>query len=239
MYVLPLDLAAVVLEAHLAQVKTIEPSKELKLELQLGYSGLMAKGAYKGWKRPKHFERRKVGCFDFKIFRIDGNELLPLVHTRVIDDAGQVLTKRIVEEVFSGKDPQCLGLSEGLCTVAQEVQLAMLEQEINWGDEQFQSWTYFAPSKGKRPRDYISAYLRRSFVEPEFLYGVDRMRAASGTRGVLPPPKPGKEWNPYLEPSASTLKPWLAGGLLKRYRDVADSMPDNPQFKDEYGQQSQ
>lgn len=232
--VLPSDIAARILEAHLARTMTLEAAEELRLELQLDYTGLMAKGAYKGWKRPKHSERRKVGCFDFKIFRIVSSEPVPMVHTRVITDACAVLDRNLVEEVFAGKDPQSLDLTQEESVVAQEVQLAMLEQETNWGDEPFQSWTLFPPSKSKRPRDYIMSYLRRLFAEPDFLPSVDRMRAASGTRGVLPPPKPGKEWNPYLEPATSRLRPWLEGGLLERYRSAASSFPDNPYHQEAY-----
>jgi hypothetical protein len=99
-------------------------------------------------------------------------------------DTGEKLDRDVLEQVFRGKDPWELKCSNAVGIVIQEVQLSMLEQEINWGDEPFQSWSKFSPSMGKRPRDYIMAYLRRILEEPDFLDNVDRKRAASGTWNV-------------------------------------------------------
>ncbi len=195
---LPGEIALSILEGHANRVSRLTPTEPFVLELQLDYSGLMAKGAYNGWKRDKHVSRRKVGCFDFKIFRVDGSEEIPLVHPSVISDAADNLQIEVLEGIFEGKDPDMLGLSDAELVVAHEIQLAMLEQEVNWGDEGFQSWTLFPPSKGKRPRDYMMAYLRRLFDQPKYLESVKTMRAASGTGGVLPPPK-AEEWKIYLE----------------------------------------
>ncbi len=91
------------------------------------------------------------------------------------------------------------------------------------------------PSKGKRPRDYVTAYFRRILEEPDFLEGVRKMRAASGTWNVLPSPLNKMEWGDYLKPSNSAAKPWLKGTLLERFREAAESMPDNPEYKRTYG----
>jgi hypothetical protein len=224
---LPEDVARLVLEAHEAKARRLTSLDGFVLEPQLGYSGLMAKGAYKGWKRDKHRTRPKVGCFDFKILRLDGTEEKPMVHPTVISDASGVLQLETLERIFQGEDPDRLGLPGEESLVATEVQLAMLEQEVNWGDEVFQSWTLFPPSEGRRPRDYIMAYLRRLCEEPGYLEKVERMRAASGTRGVLPPPRL-KEWRPFIEPRDSDARPWLNGVLMDSFRHAAESLPDNP-----------
>jgi len=230
---LPEEISRLILNGHSDRVHRLTPIEGFVLELQIDYSGLMAKGAYKGWKRDKHESRRKVGCFDFKIFRSDGPEERPMVHPAVISDAAGNLQRETLEKVFEGKDADRLGLSKVESALACEVQLAMLEQEVNWGDEGFQSWTLFPPSKGKRPRDYIMAYLRRLCDEPGYLVTVEKMRAASGTRGVLAPPKL-KEWSVYLEPDGSRLRPWLDGDLLDSFRRVAESLPDNPYYASAY-----
>jgi len=230
----PADAARLILDGHIISKNTIDEIPGVRLELQLKYSGLMAKGAYRGWKRVKHVNRRKVGCFDFKIFDTDRH---PLVHPRVIAEAGRNLSREIVEKLFAGKDPFSLGLGPVKAAVCQEVQLSMLEQEVNWGDEIFQSWTLFPPSEGKRPRDFIMAYLRRIFDEPDFLPTIERKIAASGTRGVLPPPKTKTEWKDYVEPADSTLRPWLDGRLLFEYRQAAERMVDNPRYAEVYGKQ--
>jgi len=232
---LPEEIARAILDAHRDGVETVSCIHHLRIEPQLMYSGLMAKGAYRGWKRAKHRGRRKVGCFDFKIFVLDDDRASPLVHQRVISDAIRCLDVRTIESVFDGHDPLEMQLTPERAKVAQEVQLAMLEQEVNWGDESFQSWTLFPPSKGRRPRDFIMAYLRRCMEDPGFLGGASRMIAASGSRGVLPPPKAQPEWSKYIEPTTSRRRPWLAGSLLKQFIEAAESMPDNPYYADAYG----
>ena len=201
------------------------------LRLQLDYSGLMAKDAYRQWRKKKHENRRKVGCFDFQIYRREGAEEVPITHARVVERTPALVDREQVEKVYLGEDPWEVGGTEERILTLQEAQLAMLEQEVNWGDEPFQAWTHFSPSSGRRPRDYLMAYLRRAFAEPGFLEQLRgmRMRAASG-RDVLPPPR-GKEWERYLEPRDSRAKPWLWGELLERFRRAAEQMPDNPYYK--------
>lgn len=231
---LPEHIALRILEAHLEGLTVVPCYQRLRLEPQLNYSGLMAKGAYRGWKRAKHAGRRKVGCFDFKVIISDGDKATPLVHPRVISNASALLDLDIVESIFEGKDPSKMNLDSEEMRVAEEVQLAMLEQDINWGDEDFQCWTLFPPSEGRRPRDFIMAYLRRCLEEPDCLDGVERMTAASGSRGVLPPPRERRQWLRYIEPASSARPPWLAGQLRERFREAAAMMPDNPYYAEAY-----
>jgi hypothetical protein len=226
---LPEEIASLVLEGHLKRKSEILNVQGFNLEPQLDYSGLMATGGYKGWKEKRNSDRPKVGCFDFKIYKYEGNERVPVNHLRTLKKLKDISSKDTFEHIFSGKDPSRLGLDEEEFLLVEEVQLEMVEQEINWGDEVFQSWSNFLPSEGKRPRDFLMAYVRRLFEEPDYLSLVEKKRAASGTFGTLPSPT-GKEWRPYLEPKGSPIKPWLTGKLLKKFRNVASSMPDNPKY---------
>jgi hypothetical protein len=230
---LPGDIACHILDGHIAARGELKVLDGFLLELQLGYRGLMAIGAYKQYRQSWNRGRRKVGCFDFKIFDVTGGSRVPLVHTKVLRDALSTLDISLVEAVFRGADPSSISDEGSIVHSLCEVQLSMLEQEINWGDEDFQSKTYFLPSKGLRPRDFVMAYLRRAFHEPDFLKTVEPKRAASGTWGVLRPPIE-KEWAPYREPKTSKAKPWLDGELLRRYREASSSMPDNPQYTHVY-----
>jgi len=230
----PEEIAELILKGHLSKKPTVLDISGFRLDLQLDYSGLMAKGAYEGWKIVRNRGRRKVGCFDFKIFRLADSGDVPMTHQRVVMDAGQSLDRDVVERIFRGEDPLELGRDNGVTIALQEVQLAMLEQEVNWGDESFQSWSRFPPSQGKRPRDFIMAYLRRIFAEPDFLERTPMMTAASGTRNVFPPPVIKKEWGDCLEPTESDARPWLRGALLERFRRAAESMPDSPEYEKSY-----
>lgn len=225
----PEEIAELILECHVNKNRDIFNVSGFKLELQLNYTGRMAQGAYNGWKMSKHIDRPKVGCFDFKIFRLIGRTYEGVSHVNTLKKLGKNLPKLAIEKVFRGEDPRYLGLSsKGLLTV-EELQLEMLEQEVNWGDEIFQSWSHFLPSKGKRPRDFIMAYVRRLFDEPGYLTNVKKIRAASGTFDTLPPPI-NDEWLRYLEPKKSTVGPWVTGKLLRKFKDATASMPDNPRY---------
>ena len=227
----PEEIAKLILEGHRTKQEDIFDVQGFRLDLQLDYSGLMAKGAYNGWKRRRNHGRRKVGCFDFQIYRIDGPQEVPMSHVRLVKRAPVDLTIEQIEEVFVGNDPKEVGQGHDEMIALQEAQLAMLEQEINWGDESFQSWSRFPPSERKRPRDYLMAYFRRIFKEPDLLERIEKMKAASGTWGVLPPPVEKKEWRDYLEPPSPNLKPWIDGKLLEQFREVSEQMPDNPYYK--------
>lgn len=229
----PEEIAALILEGHLQKKAAITDIPNFRLDLQLNYSGLMAKGAYKKWKERRNAGRKKVGCFDFKIFRLTDSEEIPMRHPRLISDVEKNLELKAVELIFAGEDPMEIGYAEDIMIVLQEVQLAMLEQEINWGDEAFQSWSKFLPSNKKRPRDFVTAYFRRIIEEPNFLENINKITAASGTRETLPPPD-GPEWKNYREPRGSSASPWLTGALLERFREAAKNMPDNPDHKKTY-----
>jgi hypothetical protein len=229
----PEEIASLILECHLNKTPAIEAIANFRIDIQLDYSGRMAKGAYRLWRNRRNVGRKKIGCFDFKIFRKENNEFLPMVHDRIITDVGSKVNKNSLEQVFLGKDPHELGCDKDAMVVLQEAQLTMLEQEINWGDECFQSWSRFLPSKGKRPRDFVMAYFRRIYSEPDFLKGIYRQRAPSGTFNTLPPPY-GKEWKPYQEPDKTDAMPWLTGELLECFRKVANTMPDNPEYAKSY-----
>lgn len=229
----PEEIAEIILEGHLTNKPIIDSIPNFRLDLQLNYSGLMARGAYRQWKEIRNKDRKKVGCFDFKIFRLTSDGDLPMLHPRVIEDVGEKLNRDAVERIFRGENPLEIGLNEEVMVTLREAQLAMLEQEINWGDESFQSWSKFLPSDGKRPRDFVMAYFRRILEEPDFLQGIKRKRAASGTWNVLPPPD-GREWKPYKEPIGSNIKPWLTGNLLEQFKKAAESMPENPEYAKSY-----
>jgi len=227
----PEEIAELILEGHRTRQKNVFDVQGFRLDLQLDYSGLVAKGAYNGWKLRRNHGRGKVGCFDFQIYRIDGPQEIPMNHVRIVKRAPEHLSIERIEEVFVGNDPWEVGHDRDEIIALQEIQLAMLEQEINWGDESFQSWSRFSPSERKRPRDYLMAYLRRIFKEPDSLGRIEKMKAAAGTWGVLPPPVGKKEWRNYLEPTSSNLKPWIAGKILEKFRKVSEHMPDNPYYQ--------
>lgn len=230
----PGEIIEMILEGHLNEKQNISEIPGFRLDLQLNYSGLMAKKAYvEGYRRVKHKNRKKIGTFDFKIYNISTEIETPLVHPITIENAGEILNAEMIEYVFMGNDPLNFGGTPDETTMLQEVQLAMMEQEINWGDENFQAWTHFPPSRGKRQRDYFAAYLRRRLEEPNLLDNIKKTVAASGTLDTLPPPI-GPEWDSFVKPPILNAKSWIDKQMLNKLREAAESFPDNPYHQKTY-----
>lgn len=208
-----------------------------EIDIQLNYSGLMATGAYReGWRMAKHKERNKAGCFDFKIFEGRGADREGMKHTILLEDLSGLIQKGsisadMVENVFMGEDPMAMVNKAELRQTLGTVQLAMMEQEINWGNEDFQCWTRYP----ERPRDYISTYFRRIIVEPDLLGKVELTQAASGTMNVLPQVT-GMAWDEFRTPKDHSAEAWLSGDLLELYRSEASKMVDNPFYAGAYEQ---
>jgi hypothetical protein len=86
--------------------------------------------------KAKHEDRRKIGCFDFKIFLTGGDAKEALEHRQLIESA-KMLNRDLVERVFRGEDVNSLGANRQEVGVLAAIQAAMLEQEINWGMNRF------------------------------------------------------------------------------------------------------
>lgn len=224
------DAAKLLLEAHSKCVSIVDIVGGCQIRPMLRYSGIMARTAYDGWKKYKNKGRLRVGCMDFKIYFLEGDQPRPLLHPALIERVKNRVTLESAERVFAGDDPLSLSCADDVVSTLCTLQLAMLEQEVNWGDEDFQTWTHFSPRRGLRPRDFITAYVRRVYSEPDFLRGIESITAASGTQGTLPPPLDTKVWGRYLEPSTSSNSPWLSGSLLDEYRMYVNSLPNNPAY---------
>ncbi|MFC1513466.1 hypothetical protein ACFL5P_00480 [candidate division KSB1 bacterium] len=225
----PQEIAKLILDGHNNRTDNICNIPSFRLELQLNYVGLMAKGAYRNWKIDKNRGRPKVGCFDFKIFRIQDESEKPIDHISIVRNVTNLNNADYIEQIFNGENPSSIKCSASEQILLREMQLAMLEQEINWGNECFQCWTRFP----ERPRDFLTAYLRRYYTSP-FDLTEHTMRAASGTFRTLRPPIKA-EWKPYLIPKCSDKTSWLDNQLMQDYIDIAQGMPDNPFYSSTYG----
>jgi len=155
-----------ILTAHeQADDTPIEISGNLRLLPQIDYSGKMARDAYRGWRWFKHRERLYAGIFDFKI--MIGEE--GMEHEKLMHEVVSTLPIEAVRKVHSGEDPMEInGLNSTQRNVASHIQAGFIEQELNWGEEPFQSWTYFGDSTKKdellrsaAPRDYLMVYIEK------------------------------------------------------------------------------
>ncbi len=158
-----------IIEAHEEGVEEIDVCDSLVLEPQLDYTGKMARDAFRGKRKKKHKDRRYAGIIDFKVF-IEGEGM---EHEKLISSSVRELPLSAIREVHHGKDPEGLeGLSKRQEEVAQWLQAGFVEQELNWGEEPFQSKTYFGRSSAKdellrrsAPRDFQTVFIEKCYDE--------------------------------------------------------------------------
>ena len=98
-----------------------------------------------------------------------------MVHEELLS----ILTCRVpieyIRHVHQGNDPMEFDLKdEQVRTLLNRIQAGFVEQELNWGDENFQLWTYFGNGNAKdallrssAPRDFQMVYVERCHHEHE------------------------------------------------------------------------
>lgn len=112
--------------------------------------------------------REKQGLFDIYVYtggrylNKDGNKAA--THYKLIKDLVKHSSLGNCERVWIGRDnPQIIGRNieekQALLTLA----LLMFEQEINYGDENFQQYTNFSPRNNLRPRDMLFGFVKMAF----------------------------------------------------------------------------
>ncbi|HUX48865.1 MAG TPA: hypothetical protein VMV76_06895, partial [Dehalococcoidia bacterium] len=121
--------------------------------------------------------------------------------------------------------------------------LLMFEQEVNWGNNEWQKSSNFNPSAKyptrRRPRDMIMGYIRQAFD-----LGIDKMKywmtSAPGTiwffdkdespYGYQTYPDKYKRYFTELEDMDGT-EPVMSREILKKFSALAKTFPDNPYYQ--------
>ena len=158
-----------ILEAHENDIEEIKVCDSLVLEPQLDYSGKMARDAFRGRRKNKHKGKIYAGILDFKILiENEGME-----HEKLISSAVKELPSEAIRGIHDGMAPEDIqGLTERQKEVASWLQAGFIEQELNWGEEPFQSRTYFGkPSanddllRRSAPRDFQTVFIEKCYDE--------------------------------------------------------------------------
>ncbi|MEW5570400.1 hypothetical protein [Rossellomorea marisflavi] len=124
------------------------------------YSGIMA------YINPNYINlaRKYQGFFDF--MAITG-EWKSITHITLIDELLKQVTLRDCEAIWRGYIPNNVPLNNSpiLWTLA----ILMFEQEVNFGNEEWQRFSYFGPNlnnpKYKRPRDLLMGYINMAYTQ--------------------------------------------------------------------------
>jgi hypothetical protein len=116
---------------------------------QRNYQGLMASKINE--MRPKR------GLFDFKIHF---SQLLNTTHYQVFNEIINQSKIDNCKKIWDGRNfPDSITSDYNEQLVLHKLMLMMFEQEVNWGDEQFQAFSAFSPSKGGEPRDMLMGFI--------------------------------------------------------------------------------
>ncbi|NMX22049.1 hypothetical protein C5S30_06390 [ANME-1 cluster archaeon GoMg4] len=192
----------------------INITPDIQIEFR-GYEGLVAQKAWdQQWKIIKHKHRPKIGLFDFRLL-FNGT---PPDHSQILKSTVQELTKDALEDIYDGKSPEEISCE---CeNILHQIQLLFLEQEINYGVEEFQAFTHF-----QAPRDFFMAYLLKSLDMPRE-DALKKIEVWTDRYGIIRRPPRDSEWENYIKNGDK----WLRGKILDKYREKAKELPNNPNY---------
>ena len=119
--------------------KSIRIHDNLHLEPMLNYSGKMARNAYLDYGYKWNQNRRFCGILDFRIMDETGK----MEHGELLARSLGLVSLDIMRDVYDGKDPFKMNLTEKQLSVVCDIQASMIEQEVNWGTNEFQKKNSF------------------------------------------------------------------------------------------------
>lgn len=212
----------------------LKDSSTIGFEYRDNYEGLMAKNP----------NRKKQGFFDIRVFctRYDGHP----THRYLFTDLLQTSTLNHCLDVWRGKDPRSFSINEDEREILSILTLLMFEQEVNWGDEEWQKWTNFKPYQNtpnrRRPRDMIMGFLLQAFEE-----GVENLKywmirkpgtvsfshRTESPFGYSTYPDNYKKYFTDLEnrEKYNGTEALMVSLYREKFRGIANNSPNNPVFR--------
>ena len=151
----------------------IKPWGDFGFTAMMNYSGLMAQPSRTG-RNKGIVKRAKQGLFDIFINTGTFFDNSGLTHRNILEYVTEFSTLDNCFSVWRGENPAEIARNESECAILTSVMLAFFEQEVNWGNEEGQRYTYFAPKVTMpnriRPRDMLMGYIFQAFI-----LGVDKI----------------------------------------------------------------
>jgi len=233
-------LANELLQLHDYTVYTSPAHGDFGFKYMKNYSGLMAKPLKRYGKL--QLVGKKQGLFDITI--LTGTRYPSgVTHRMLFDDLVRNSKKDTCLEVWKGVDVRQMGLPQNETEVLLVMALLMFEQEVNWGGERlWQRYSFFSPFQTShsrcRPRDMLMGFILQCFD-----LGIDNvkwwMRIKPGTaffRSDDPLIKCANyeeypdDYKRYFSSLGNTpdSNALMVGDYRKRFRDIANVSPDNP-----------
>lgn len=134
--------------------------------LMLDYEGLMAQPSRTG-KNKGIVKREKQGLFDIVINTGSFFGTGGMSHRDILNSVVDYSTLEHCIDVWRGDNPVDIAKTDEEFAILTTIALAFFEQEINWGNESWQRYTYFSPRvtipNRIRPRDMLMGYICQVF----------------------------------------------------------------------------
>jgi hypothetical protein len=219
----------------------IHPYGEFGFIAQMNYSGLMAQPSRTG-KSKGVVKREKQGLFDIYIKTGDLFGESGITHREIIESLIEVTSLEKCIEIWRGANPEELSEDRAETAVLTSLLLLFFEQEVNWGQEIWQRFTYFSPLVSRpnrvRPRDMLMGYINQAFN-----LGIDNIAywqySRPTTTTFIAPDKSNYGYEDYRieykqyflclenDEYANAL---VTGDFRKNFRYVASQYPNNRFF---------
>ncbi|MBD8590395.1 hypothetical protein IFT92_21840 [Peribacillus simplex] len=202
------------------------PNHQLGFVYQRNYTGLMA---------TKKVEKNKTkrGLFDIKV-QVDSTP--NKTHYMVFSDLlkNSALSKCV--NVWTGFYPLTLTSDVDERFALEELTLMMFEQEVNWGDEDFQAYSAFSLSKRAKPRDVLMGFTNIVFTNrkvdsiPNWQYDYNKNKSTPDFGGAYGDFDITLK-NTYFTPYRSNAGALMQGAIRELFLKVAKLFINNPKYK--------
>ncbi|MFA6308638.1 MAG: hypothetical protein WC677_02685 [Clostridia bacterium] len=222
-------------------IHLITENGDFGFEWRRNYSGLMAQPSRTG-KNKGVIKKSSQGLFD--IFILTGSlfENSGVTHRDLIENLISQTSLQNCLLIWRGSDPLDIANSTNEAEMLTTLMLMFFEQEINWGKERWQKYTYFAPRERTpnrlRPRDMLMGYISQAYQ-----LGVNNiaywMTSRPTTATFIAPDRSNYGYEDYpfeykqffleLEDDefATAL---MTGNTVRAFRDASDSFSNNPHY---------
>lgn len=135
-------------------------------EIMFNYKGLMAQPSRTG-RNKGIVKREKQGLFDISINTGSYFGRKGMSHRDILTSVMEYSSLEHCLDVWRGYNPIDIAQSDEELAILVTIALAFFEQEVNWGNESWQRYTYFSPKVTMpnriRPRDMLMGYICQVF----------------------------------------------------------------------------
>lgn len=208
---------------------------------KFNYDGLMAQPSRTGRNRGI-VKREKQGLFDISINTGSFFGTGGMTHRDILSSVMDYSTLEHCFDVWRGCEPINIAETDEELAVLTTITLAFFEQEVNWGNENWQRYTYFSPKVRTpnriRPRDMLMGYICQVFS-----VGIENiaywMTSRPSTTTFMSPDRSNYGYEDYdesykiyftqLENDEQAMA-LMVGDTRSDFREVASLYTNNPFF---------